>query len=331
MILKIFRFTPRDIALSIFLVLSLGAARGQNYSSMLADSNAWYVVLEFEGCHNSVYKTSGDTTIHGLSYKKIQTENYVRNWNTVGYLREDSLLKKVYSKVVAAPLVFDSALTAYYDTTEFVYYDFNLNTGDSIFLITPSVITGYYQGIGQGADSLGWYYVDSVSSVSTAGGNRKVIYLNSYQTNPYCSTHLVWVEGVGAIYGPYLGCEGLNRIFLSCFYKNNVQEYFKGYNDTATGCICDLSGGIDMMADWKNSLSLSPNPSDDQVALRLVGGEQTLSASLLDLSGRELQTLFTDRRIASFQFSTQSLISGLYFIKVTNQQGESAMLKLVRQ
>jgi hypothetical protein len=298
---------------------------------MLADSNAWYVTLAFEGCSTSVYKTNGDTTIHGLTYKNLQTQNYLDTWNTIGYLREDSSQQKVFAKVVPVRLVFDSASFAYYDTAEFIYYDFSLATGDSIFLITPRIIGGHDQGIGQGADSLGWYHVDSVSSLPTTGGNRKVIYLNSYQTNPYCSTHLIWVEGVGAIYGPYLGCEGLNYIFLSCFFKNNVHEYFKGYNDTATSCICNLPGGIDEMANLQNSLSLSPNPSSDKVILKANGGEQILSASLYDLAGRELQTLFTAQRISSFQLDIQPLVSGLYFIKITNQQGESAMLKLMRQ
>lgn len=330
MTVKLYPFSLRNIVLAFICLTSTMSVRGQGYYPMLADSNSWYATYWFEGCYTTKYETNGDSTIHGIKYKKLQAPYYA-GYSNIGYLREDTILKKVYAKFASdVPRLypFDSALLAFDDTSEFLYYDFNLATGDSLFIIAPELIMAGPYRSGQGVDTLGWYYVDSVASLTTLGGIRKAIYLRSHPLTQYCCSYefMVWVEGVGALYGPYLG-GGLN--FLSCYYKNNVHEYFKGYDDTTTSCYC--SGlGINEVTGWKSNLSLSPNPSSDLVTIRVSGDEQTLSAGIYDISGRHVETLFTDWRFTSFQFDIQPLVSGLYFVKVINQDGEQAMLKLFR-
>ena len=328
--------TERIILIFIFIGCALSVT-GQSYNPMLADSNSWYSTYWFEVCSTTKYQTTGDTVIHGIIYKKLQTLNY-SGFSDVGYLREDTSLKRIYAKFASDyinPYPFDSALLAFDDTSEFLIYDFNLAAGDSIYIIAPELfVAGAYRNL-SGVDTLGWNYVDSVSSIATLGGNRKAIYLRSHlHACTYC-IYMTWIEGVGAINGPYLNYtfnyDYISNNFLSCFYKNNVHEYFRGYNDTATSCYCSALG-IEQTSGRSTSLSISPNPSNDLVNVQISGGNnQLFSACIYDLSGRPLKTLFADQSVSSFQFDMQPFVSGVYFVKVTNQDGEQTVLRLLRQ
>ena len=318
----------------LFALMIVANAKAQSYHPFLGNSNVWYFVLEFEGCWTDILKTVGDTTFNGQNYKIVQDAHCSGHNSTnlndsciVAYIREDTLQRKVFVKHV--PGAHPS------DTTEFVYYNFNLMQGDSIYLLNPYLAQGLSQGAG-GVYALGWYFVDSVSMVQTLVGSRKATYLHYQWDTSWnnCSSKSIWVEGIGEVFGSYLGCEGLNYVYLSCAYRDSVHEYFNPshlYSDTINRCICNEIGGINELTVWGINLSVYPNPSTDLVSLVVKGEKEMLSASVYDILGKEVEPLFKNQIISSFDFNTQNLDAGLYFVKVINNQSKSIMLKLAKQ
>lgn len=308
-----------------YVFISIPTARCQGYEPMLGSSNAWYATFQFEGCATWPFQTGADVVLNNKTYKSLNT------YTTIGYLREDTVLRRVYSKFnPAVPLgnAWDSSLLAFNDTSEFVYFDFSLRTGDSIYIAVPQLIMPgpYYHP--SGMDSLGWCYVDSVSTVATLVGSRRAIYLRSspIPTGTYYTYyHMLWAEGIGALWGPYMG-GGLN--YLSCFYKDNVHVYSEDNTDTLADCFC--VNGINDPA-WMRGLSLTPSPTSGLAILGISGAEQELTATLYDVSGREVERLFTDQRGDHFSVDVRRFETGLYYVRVSDQDGRSTMLKLVRQ
>jgi hypothetical protein len=126
---------------------------GQEYHTMLGDSNKWYVVKTFEGSQTDLYVSKDDTLLNGKHYKfflKYSGAIQSLKPDTVGFFREDSLTMKLWR---------------WWDTTEVVYLDFSLNKNDSIFLNSYKYFTG-------------WYHVDSVGVTNILAGNRKTIFLS---------------------------------------------------------------------------------------------------------------------------------------------------------
>lgn len=96
------------------LLLFLSNVYGQHITD---PGNTWNVVECIMGsCRTPVYSIGGDTTIGAYVYKKVEynqdSGNYV--FRHIEAIREDSLAHKVY----------------FYDTYEYLAYDFSLNPGD---------------------------------------------------------------------------------------------------------------------------------------------------------------------------------------------------------
>lgn len=148
-----------------------------------------------------------DTVINSVTYKKFQTHNY--DWRTGaifdtvvrGAVRNDSAAKKMYFISFLSPL----------DTAEHLFYDFNLNTGNSI-----TMWTGYM--------SSNTKTVDSTWVAPIAGANRKVI-----QFEPDFGRVEQWIEGIGSTYGFSSRGEKMQMFdrtpALACLYANGRHVY----------------------------------------------------------------------------------------------------------
>ncbi|MDB5284780.1 MAG: hypothetical protein JWO06_3855 [Bacteroidota bacterium] len=289
-------------------------AKAQAYNPMLSDSNTWYITTCFEGCWTDVVWTSGDTTLGGLQYKIVRSKRCNSTSPCIiAFFREDTLQKKVYVRKYSQDVGFK-------DTTEFVYYDFSLVQGDSIYLFDPQIL--YPRDV---RDTLGWYRVDTVYSISTLVGIRKLLFL--YPVNFIgCCENMNWVESIGAIDGPYL--YGGGDSWLNCFFRNEVHEYSSWYGEDT---VCDFTNvGINEVFPSQN-FSVFPNPTNNFTTLLVKDKETMLTASLFDVAGREVLPLFTNKRLSTFNFPTEGLPPGLYFVKITNEAGRAIPLKLVKQ
>lgn len=77
------------------------------------------------------------------------------------------------------------------------------------------------------------------------------------------------------------------------------------------------------------SSSIYPNPAKGIVSLSVSATFETLEVKVLDIKGRLVQSLnFKNNEVLSFSLKGES---GIYFIQLTNEKGERANLKVVKQ
>ena len=75
----------------------------------------------------------------------------------------------------------------------------------------------------------------------------------------------------------------------------------------------------------RSGIRLFPNPANGLCNLQLSANFEMSSASVLDITGREVQSLYNDQQVSSFNFNTERLPCGLYFVKVSDNKGHTAV------
>ncbi|MGD2034801.1 MAG: T9SS type A sorting domain-containing protein [Bacteroidales bacterium] len=287
---------------SFFILLSVITISGSNcqdYFPMVSDSCMWYVSWCLEACGTDILYTDGDTIIHDTTYFKYFTmDTYHGNPPVlIGFLREDTLNKKVYCINICRQEK---------DSSEFVYYDFNLNTGDSTFVISPTTID--YRCF----DSLGWYKVDSVSVVSTLTGNRKIFYLrnNSDARDYYDYPFINWIEGIGFVEAPHY----FGQNWLNCFFRRGIKEY--AWNPRGEDSDCDFHvDGLPGLQD--EEIRIFYNRNLEQVTVLVSDPGIVKSVKIFDLNGRLVQLQTTHFNESNIHIA--NLNKGLYFVVVTGK------------
>lgn len=196
------------LIISILFLLQLHA---QTYHPLLLDSTVWKVstYITFNNAYqNHTYSLGYDTTINGLSYKKIISS--FSNEYIPSFMREDSANRKVYSII---------------NGNDQLTYDFALNLNDSVYL---SWVYGF-PNIPIPSSNNGYYTVDSISIANTLAGPRKLMRLTDG------SRRLLWMEGVGSIddyldypkhYCAALDCGSQSTTY--CQTKYGVETYERG-------------------------------------------------------------------------------------------------------
>lgn len=276
-------------------------AWGQTYHPMLSDSNKWYSAHVFETCYPDSMMTRGDTIISNKYYKKI-LDNY-NPANSIGYIREDTINKEVFIKLESTPYETD--------TFEFKFYDFKLMTGDSMYLLNPNILSEWFF---YGVDTLGWYTVDSVSTINTNSGARKAIYLSDHDSwNPYFYS-MIWVEGIGAVNGAYIAQLGDVISTLTCAYEDTNLVY-----SVFGGCICLNTVGSSTITSTNNNFLISPNPTVGVITLYYYYTEYLeTKISILDLSGRNLKEQIVSETKTDIDIS--NLSDGIYILRLENKK-----------
>lgn len=284
----------------------------QNYHPLLNDSCTWYVPECSEGCITHIYYTNSDTTINNKKYFK-----YYYCWlyqeypgTQIGYLREDTLLKKVYYKPTQCCINTD--------TTEIVYYDFGLQKGDSILVYRSN----YYN---YRIETLGWYNADSVSLVSIKAGERKIIYLHRIEEIPYSyENNINWIEGVGYInaedtilyrnVGPFLNCfyVGDNLIYKADVYESHGSSFIEHVDIP-----CNLLiGSLHELSIDDFDISYFSNSNNILIKRNYQLNNKKIDIKLYDINGRLIKTKSTfDDEIT---INISDLMKGIYIIEVCN-------------
>jgi hypothetical protein len=273
---------------------------GQGYYPMLTDSNTWYVYNNFEGCFTNIVLTSGDTVISGTQYEILKSDcnnPFPIPYTTVDFLREDTLQQKVFFRYAFLE-------TGAPDTVEYLFYDFNLMKGDSIFLYNPHILGGSSQNQ-TGADTLGWFRVDTTYLTSTIVGQRKAIHLRNVKSG-YEWQDMTWVESIGAVEGIYL--YGGGQAWLNCGFRNNTREWAHFPSDS--NCICN-SLGISILNKGEE-ISIFPNPVNTTINIK-VEGRDLETVSIYNLEG---QIVFQTINPSVETFDVGSLDKGFYFVEL---------------
>jgi hypothetical protein len=259
---------------------------------------------------------SSDTIINGQSCKVITDTGYNENDNT--------------GMVIYNPIfTYGSGDTVYFLTGgQFLpYFYFGCHTGDTLLVPWANTIVATY--------------VDS-TGIMVINGDSLRFYDYRAVDSPYSCTHVVGgtsrgeiVERIGSVtVGP-----GNNSFSLDF----SCEEYFEGYflhcyqddsfalysTDTTESCNYILTGVANLIA--LTQINIYPNPTSNYCTLQLSGESGTFTASIFDVTGREVMPLFSNQRFSTYSFNVSSLPSGLYFVRVKDKSGNEGVAKFIKQ
>lgn len=327
------------------ILLSFFVEAQSPYYKMLGNTNSdWYIFDVFipvsqvqktlspsapPPVQRGKYSAKTDTLLFSKNYKKFyhvyQMPSPILN-NHVGYLREDTVGRKVY----------------FMDKTTFLeelLYDFSMNVGDSIFMNFPSTTPPFPKG---------YYKVKSIQSVSIKAGVRKLFKL---KLNFGTSDTLRIIEGVGSEIHPVFmynwyyapgqfswgsgACKYPYALGVACKYSDNIKEFQSCTYQLAltNGCIAkpdscnywNVCSGINELSKVKN-FYISPNPAVITCNITIEIEDVCKTAiELYDVSGRRIKTLLNENLfpgINNIELTTSDLENGLYFIRTKSENFE---------
>jgi type IX secretion system substrate protein len=248
------------------------------------------------GTNDTYYRQmQGDTVIGSYNYKKI----YSIFGSTLYYayaLRQDIPNKKVY--------LLDGT------GVEVLWFDFNMSVGDTIMFNAPM------------NDTL---YVASIDSVQVGSDYHKAFRIAS--VNPMMDPADI-IEGVGytSDFSYNYDYTFENSWSLQCFSEENVRQY-PMYPMWPYQCL--MTVGIGEQQGDLFDLVVYPNPLQDAAVIS-VGCNENYRIEIINAQGEIVLT--KDASGNSFAgVDVSELTSGIYFVKLTNQKGSSAVKKIVKQ
>jgi len=264
----------------------------------------------------------------GIRYRKFYLLNnygsylYYNGKSLVGYLREDSIGKKVYYRENAV-------------TSDILLYDFNQNVNDSSYWTFPnnSSLSGYYR-------------IDSIVIRNEFSGPRKHFYYRKHVGNSNPNLYYFDnIEGIGSSYHiAYIFTYGLTSLSnwfsafqpptwcnlpwdvgLACKHNDQLKQYqsctstFNIWGTHSDPCVYFLSFGGLKTNDWENLVKIGPNPSSDKIEVSVDQSFADINCSVTDMTGKVVlnfpkSAINTEKN--SFVFSSRDLAPGVYIVQV---------------
>ena len=279
------------------------------------DSNAVWgmmaVCTDF-GCGTYRYVQdyiAGDTVIDGNAYRKIGQSvsiDYEGCSCTIpedlgeGYLREDTIAKKVYWKGGAM-------------TQDTLLYDFDMQPGDTL--------KGY-----MGTCHYTWT-VESIDSILIGPNYRKRI---NFQIFDSCLRFAI-VEGIGSTMGlttcPYIPFQF--GITLQCFTVSDSLLYTTPCGPDLEAC-SDLTSAIsERYADNSPYLRISPNPATDYLSVEFTKTIMPAVLIILDMRGIPMLKFRINQPRVDIDIS--ALAPGPYILLVKKDSALVSYSKLIKQ
>ena len=276
-----------------FAILMNLSVFGQNFISF---DKQWNVRQTGWGGSFSteIYIIDGDTAINSINYNKIWASfDSLSTWQYQGLLREDSNI-------------------VYYippNGVEGVLYDFNLEVGD----------TAYINNVF--CSDIPIYIID-IDTVNYFGITRKRWLLGG---DGYAQEF--WIEGIGSQHGPlhtkFMSCIVCPVWELLCYHDNNTLEYIMyGQTDCFQKTI-----GIEEIT-GKNKILIMPNPVKKGASIEIKMDFIPANIDILNSSGNLVQRL-TSIQNETIKIETNDLETGIYLLKVTNQENKIKTLKII--
>lgn len=238
----------------VFLLFVLNTY-SQEYKPLVQENNEWSVLSAGVGIYLSInhvkthhYILKGDTTITRLNYKKVlySTDSLPQSWEMVGFLREDSIEKKVWARDL--------------EGNRGLMYDFSAMPGDEVITNNP-FFWGEYSCL-----------ITGIDSILFESEYRRRLILNG--GNEY------WIEGVGSdngilnsntseLTGGFLdllcfsdgNLSYVNPTYETCHKTNFPPQITNHYMDTAV-----------LGQEYNFQFSLSDSSDDDNLFFDTFGG-----------------------------------------------------------
>lgn len=288
-------------------------AQANIYHPFPNDSALWYEESTTNSplCIRSLIKMLGDTVINVTNYNKLYIAHNVKNafdppasvpknFSYAGALREHA--KKIYYIPASG--------------NEKLVYDFNATIGDTVFFHPNNV---------------SYYLVTSIDSILLANGKYRKSF-NVQDANGGVNSNILGkvIEGIGTTAGLFeitaLTVNSSN--FLRCFSINNQQRIFPA-GTSLYNCPFSITVGITDLVNNKITFKVMPNPTTDFVKLQL-NCNSKINFTIVNPLG---QTIHKDKIdvINDFSFDFSSYENGIYLITITDEFGNSAVKKIIKQ
>lgn len=254
-------------------------------NSIVNNRNIWHVDIQSNSNARSTFQYKfhwADIEKNGKLYKELyeatESEPYPPFKSTGRLFREEN--NRFYEYIS--------------DENERLYYDFNLNKGDSILILDQNYNSELF----------------TVSNVETVIFNDEI---ERKKLSLSCNTNsvdtLIWIEGIGDI-GSFIfsgyNCQSVDTTSqLRCF-NNEFQNVYLA--DWADGC---LSTSVDYTKEF-HDFKIYPNPSIDKIHFvkeKLIPG----IVFIYDMNGRQMMQFKISNKIDEIDIS--NFKSGMYFLK----------------
>jgi hypothetical protein len=321
----------RTLLLALLVAAGNDAMAQETEYHPFADNAVWSV-------NNIKYATHGDTTICGRNYLKVyrQKEDHpfdfdVEQAEYFCAIRNDTAAQRVYGiyKEEADVYLFFCIGNHHYlpeytstHTTEFLLFDFSIETGDTITIASFEGSEIYLYNI----STYDGEYIDYVNlSDNTARRAKKVVIPNGFYYPTWEYPYIEWIEGIGSTNGN--------------FYAN-VDSYFEITEQPSTLLLCYEEGGALLLSfPWDYDYNydcfflshggtneqtvgqgtIYPNPAHN--TLTVESASPIREITVYDMTGHAVAVETCHGASLQQTLNTSSLPIGIYIVNVITDKG----------
>lgn len=250
------------------------------------DSIGWKIDLkcwsngESFPCGSDYILMNGDTVINNKVYKKLDYYTYTY-LGYYGFLREES-------KVISFIPNQEFSSYSYYDTSEYILYDFNLEVGDTFYLGLSELYSTVYD-------------IDSVQ-LNNGEWRRRILLT---EVTSYICYLMEWVEGAGNLNGhPFY-----NNVISCLDHFPNFSCYHVNQDTLYGDCTPTVSSNE---VKEIQKLKLYPNPVHQELIIDNDLQLGKLRYSIYSNSGKKI----IDNELMTNRINTDKLSLGVYFLQI---------------
>jgi hypothetical protein len=267
-------------------------------------SNKWTTI--------SYYVAAGGPHFY---YSKYYKDTLINNTTYLisdfGYVREDTILKKVYIK--------NGSYQQETDTNERVLYDYTVKIGDTLYskyTVTDTIVSYVVKKDSTFIDGLK-YYTWEVEN-----------FFHELSRNNYSITTYTYIEGIGSTTYPSSPLDPRHYgpvIFLKCFQNKGItptvsphvlSPYF--YFDNSQSCKLSVPNTTSLNL----AITIYPNPANESSIIKLPYKMQSGTLSIINAMG---QVMMQKEIQYTEQIHLGSLPSGgLYFYRIIDKQNNQS-------
>ena len=341
---------PFKFVLLLVLLVAAGGfgqqamAQEDNYHPF-ADNAVWSV-------NNIKYATSGDTTICGKNYLKVyrQKEDHpfdfdVEQADYFCAIRNDTAAQRVYG-------VNKEASTVYYyipdtpgllsfvstDTTEFLLYDFSLESDDTATIASFDDIYNTYAHPGIYLYMVSPFYIEYDYEITLNDSSTRRVKSMRILNVSYYNDDFEWIEGIGNTFGTFtVGKGGFYDVWESSFLElicyeqeeelllSRPQSDYDGLED------CFSLGYVSIVDGDFQEGHIYPNPTTGKLTISLPEswGRKASQVSVYNANGQRVISQTAHTQI--FEISLYDLPSGMYIMQIIGDNKLAISKKIIKR
>jgi len=291
------------LLLAIALLGVIYTSTAQN-NTIVNDNSAWATLYswwspgDFNSKSTSYYFFDGDSVFHAKTYKKVfsyKDEQHMERFFE-GLIREENL--KTYYK---------ASLETFLEET--ILYDFSLETGNTF--IHPMF------------DDQTLYVLQS-DSVLINNVKKKRMIITLLPITPW-NTDTV-IETIGSLSGLLsplcYGCTGFRE--LLCYTQNGELLY---KNPKYSECYYNNLSTLPTIE--QSIFSIFPNPATHTLFITSEN-EKISKIDIFDITGRNVYNKRFENYSSKYEIAVNNLLTGLYFIQIKTEKGQTLSYKFLK-